>query len=383
MPTLFPPEIIHDSTQTLFVRRNSKTWIVYLAVLLAVSCAAAALPFVHVQISTQARGMVRAPEENNQLQTAVYGEVTDVRISENAEVRRGDTLLVLNSENIDVQIYRAREKIAQDSAFVADISALLADNFSALRSPKYMYERNLYQAMENEQQTRIAYLKNELAVTQGLYEKGVETKSSYLQYKNNYDNATRGRENAREQFRNRWQAERTSYELEISDLQASVAQSLEEKSKYVVCAPVSGAVIQFSGIQRGSFIAPAQAFGTISNDSNLLAECYVSPADIGYIKEHQQVKFQLDAFNYNQWGMAQGTVTEISKDIISVGEQPVFRVRCSLNNKYLTLKNGYRGNLKKGMTFTGRFYLTDRTLWQLMFDKVNDWVNPVQIADSR
>jgi HlyD family secretion protein len=77
MPQLFPPEIISNTTESLFVRRNSKTWLVYLAVLLAVSGAAAALPFVHVQISTQALDVVRAPEENNQLQTAVYGEVME------------------------------------------------------------------------------------------------------------------------------------------------------------------------------------------------------------------------------------------------------------------------------------------------------------------
>jgi HlyD family secretion protein len=84
----------------------------------------------------------------------------------------------------------------------------------------------------------------------------------------------------------------------------------------------------------------------------------------------------LDAFNYNQWGLASGKVNEISKDIININEQPVFRVRCSLDTRFLQLKNGYRGNLKKGMTLTGRFYLTDRSLWQLLFDKIDDWMNP-------
>ncbi|MDR1652041.1 MAG: HlyD family secretion protein, partial [Prevotellaceae bacterium] len=345
-----------------------------------VAGAGAALPFVRVQVSAQARGIVRTELENNQLQAAVYGEVADVRISENSQVTKGDTLVVLNAENIDVQIFRNSEKIKEDSLFINDIGALLANNFSSLRTPKYLYERNLYRSADNEQKTRINYLMHEFEVDKQLYQKEAIAQSEYLQTKNTYDNAVQSRRNTLEQFRNRWQAERTGYELEIRDLQASIAQLREEKSKYVVRAPVSGAVIQFSGIQRGSFIAPAQTFGAISNDSNLLAECYLSPADIGYIKENQQVKFQLDAFNYNQWGMAQGAVIEISKDIINADEQPVFRVRCSLNNKYLTLKNGYRGKLKKGMTLTARFYLTERTLWQLLFDKVDNWINPSTIS---
>ncbi|MDR1682008.1 MAG: HlyD family secretion protein [Candidatus Symbiothrix sp.] len=376
MPQLFPPEIIHDTTATLFTKRNSPTWLVYLVVLLAVTAAFASLPFVYVQVSTQARGIIRTPNENNQLQTAVYGEVVDIRIAENQTVALGDTLLVLNSENIDVQIDRTREKIRENTAFIADISALLSNQFSLLKTPKYLYESNLYQSSENEQQTRIIYLQQEFSMTEQLYNKGAIAKSEFLQSQNTYDNAVRGRENLREQFRNRWQAERTGYELETKQLHSEIARLEDEKTKYALLAPVAGAVIQFSGIQRGNFIAPGQIVAQISNNSGLLIECYVSPSDIGYINENQQVKFQMDAFNYNQWGLAQGIVTEISNDIISMNEQPVFRVRCSLDTPFLSLKNGYRGNLKKGMTLTGRFYLTDRSLWQLLFDKIDDWLNP-------
>lgn len=32
--------------------------------------------------------------------------------------------------------------------------------------------------------------------------------------------------------------------------------------------------------------------------------------------------------------------------------------------------------LKKGMNFTGRFIVTKRTLYHLLFDNVDDWLNP-------
>lgn len=126
----------------------------------------------------------------------------------------------------------------------------------------------------------------------------------------------------------------------------------------------------------GNFVSPSQTIAYVSANDNLLVECYVSPTDIGYISINQDIKFQLDAFNYNQWGMATGVVQEISEDISTINNKPVFKVRCLLHNKYLSLNTGYKGYLKKGMTLTGRFYLTNRTLWQLLFDKINDWVNP-------
>ncbi|MDR1526205.1 MAG: HlyD family secretion protein, partial [Dysgonamonadaceae bacterium] len=360
----------------LFAKRTVHSKLIYLVVVLSVVSTIVALPFISLQVSTQARGIIRTPNENNPLQTAVYGEITEIRMAENTEVRRGDTLLILNAENIQVQIDRTEEKIREDSAFVNDIAALLAIQYDNLKTPKYMNEKNFYQTSISEQQIKINYLKHEFTVTEELYNKNVTPKSEYLQYKNSYETAVRQRDNLREQFRNRWQSEQTNYELEINGLLSEIRRLEEEKKQYVLRAPASGSVIQLLGMQPGSFIAPGQAIGYISDDSKLLAECYVSPVDIGYIKENQEVAFQLDAFNYNQWGLVHGSVKEISKDVIFMNEQPVFRVRCSLDTKFLQLKNGYKGYLKKGMTLTGRFYLTDRSLWQLLFDKVDDWMNP-------
>ena len=110
----------------------------------------------------------------------------------------------------------------------------------------------------------------------------------------------------------------------------------------------------------------------------MVAECRVSPKDIGFIYTGQKVKFQIDTYNYNQWGLLDGKVKEIDKNIIvnqQTGEA-YFRVLCSMDKNYLQLKNGYKGQIDKGMTLIGRFYLTDRTLWQLLFDRVDDWFNP-------
>ena len=90
----------------------------------------------------------------------------------------------------------------------------------------------------------------------------------------------------------------------------------------------------------------------------------------------QEVSFRFDAFNYREWGMIRGKVTGISNDIVTMNNQPVFKVRCELQKCLLTLKNGYQGKIKKGMTITGQFYLTQRTLAQLLFDKVDNWMNP-------
>jgi HlyD family secretion protein len=169
MPQIFPPEIIQDSTESLFAKRNIRSNLIYLVVVFAVVATIASLPFIYVQVSTQSRGIVRTPNENNQLQTAVYGEVTEIRIAENTEVKSGDTLLVLNSENIQAQIEKSLTQIRESRLFIEDISLLLlGEDSGKLQTPKYLTERNYYRSALNEQNTSADYLRKEHETNQTL-----------------------------------------------------------------------------------------------------------------------------------------------------------------------------------------------------------------------
>jgi HlyD family secretion protein len=98
---------------------------------------------------------------------------------------------------------------------------------------------------------------------------------------------------------------------------------------------------------------------------------------MGDLKMDTPVKFQIDAYNYNQWGWATGKIKTIGNDIELIQNQAVFQVQCSLNENELFLKNGISGKLKKGMTVKAQFFRARRSLWQLLFDKVDDWFNPM------
>ena len=110
----------------------------------------------------------------------------------------------------------------------------------------------------------------------------------------------------------------------------------------------------------------------------MLGECYVSAKDIGMIKVGQTAKFQIEAFDYNYFGMATGQVFSIANDVILIDRIPVFKVMCRLNETSLKLSNGFTGVIKKGMGFRARFKITKRTLWQLLYDNLKNWFDPTQ-----
>lgn len=42
----------------------------------------------------------------------------------------------------------------------------------------------------------------------------------------------------------------------------------------------------------------------------------------------------------------------------------------------MQLKSGYATQVSKGMTLTAKFKIANRSLYDLLFDKVDDWLNP-------
>jgi len=113
-----------------------------------------------------------------------------------------------------------------------------------------------------------------------------------------------------------------------------------------------------------------------SPDACLVAECSIQAGDIGLIQENTPVTFQIDAFDQNQWGIATGEILAVSRDAEMYHDQAVFRIRCSVNETYLSLQNGHRGYLRKGQTLTAHIQLTERSLFDLLNDQWHDWLVP-------
>ena len=76
MPSLFPPEIIENSVENYYAKITNRRKTIYWLLLFMVIAVVAALPLVHVDITSQSRGIVRTAVENTVVQPVVYGEVT-------------------------------------------------------------------------------------------------------------------------------------------------------------------------------------------------------------------------------------------------------------------------------------------------------------------
>ena len=380
MPQLFPPEIIENTVECYHARISTRSKAIYSLILIMLMLIFVSLPLVQVDISSQSRGVIRSPYENTTIQSALYGEVVSYRMQENKPVQKGDTLIVLNSDKLNEQIRLANRKIQENDLFISDIACLLSAKYNQLLTPKYRGEYYRYKAKLNEQQISVNYLRKELATQKTLADQKVISNFEYLQSKNNYEKANEQLKALEQDYQTNWISDQTTLHQQNNELASNITQTEKEKQQYVILAPMSGSLLQVAGFQKGNFISPTQTLAYISSNNMLLAECYISPSDIGYIRQNQSATFQFDAFNYNDWGIVQGKVSQVLHDVVLIDQKPMFRVRCTLDKNSLQLKNGYKGNIQKGLTFTARFKLNRRSLWQLLFDKVDNWLNPKLLA---
>lgn len=382
MPQLFPPEILENTVECYHARISTRSKIIYGLILLMILFVFALLPLVYVDISSQSRGVIRSPYENTTIQSALYGEVISYRMLENKSIQKGDTLIILNSDKLNEQIALANKKIKENDLFISDIACLLSAKYSQILTPKYRGEYYRYRAKLNELRISVNYLKKELATQKSLAEQRVISNFEYLQSRNDYEKANEQLIALGQDYQTNWVADQTTLNQQNIELVSNIKQLEKDKNQYIILAPISGTLVQVAGFQKGNYISPGQNLAYISSNSVLLAECYISPSDIGYVRQNQQVAFQFDAFNYRDWGIVRGKVKEVLSDVVLIDQKPMFRVRCTLNKSSLQLKNGYQGNIQKGLTFTARFQLNRRSLWQLLFDKMDNWLNPKLIAEK-
>ena len=335
--------------------------------------------FIRLPISSSSRGIIRSQTENTKIVSVVGGRVIENNLKKNnQEIKQGDKLLVITAEQLDTQKSLQNSQSSDYSAQLQDLNKLTRGQYGGLQTGQYQRELSAMQEKIAQVQTKLSLAKKDLDRAHLLYGQGVIPKAEYDKFYYDYQGFLTQVSSIREQQLAQWQAQKREVERQIRSLRAEVQRIDQEQKNYIITAPISGRLVNFSGIQKGNFIIQGQNIGEISPEESLVAECLVSPKDIGFIKQGQKVKFQVDTYNYNQWGLLEGKVKEIEQNI-TINQQTgeaYFRVLCTMDKNFLQLKNGYKGQIGKGMTLTARFHLTDRTLWQLLFDRVDDWFNP-------
>jgi HlyD family secretion protein len=365
-----------NTLENLTHKNKTKSISIYLVVVLSLVVFISSLPLVKIDISSQSRGIIRSTTDNVSLTSLVNGKVVYVNLKNNRLVQKGDTLVQLTQESLNTE-KSTNESLAVDlQNRISDLSRIVTSSNALLTTPELQQEWNSYNSRKNELESKIAQAKIVYDRYKQLFDKGIIARAEFEKYSFDYTYSQQSLSSLIKSQKSVWQNQKRDLENQLKNLKGTLNKIDVESKNYVIIAPISGTIENFSGIQVGSFLNASQPIATISATDKLIVESSVSPSDIGLIHKNQKVKFQIDAFNYNQWGLLEGKVIDIDHNITIQGEQAFFKVRSVLNKTELQLKSGYKTKVSKGMTLTTRYILTRRSLFDLLFDKMDDWLNP-------
>jgi HlyD family secretion protein len=377
MQKIFPPEIINFSIESHFHRFSRFSILIYIFTILFVLGAGISLFIVRTEISVQSAGIIRSLSEPIDVTAPLIAEVVRTDIAENRFVKKGDTLVWLNSKKLEERIEHLNSIINQNNDFLNDLKNLCGGKFStALETKLFKSVFANYQQTLEEYNLEISLAEKSFNRTKLLFEKEVLPETELEKQKFQLDKAIENRKNFIKQSKREWQQLISEYELTNEQYNNEIRELFKDLKNYIILSPQTGYIISYNGIQSGSFVTVGQRIAVVSPDDKLISEHYVSPNDIGYLRREMPVNYQIHAYNYREWGFASGEVIDISNEVYLLNDQPFFKVRCSLNEEYLALENGFKGHLKKGLTTTARFQITRRSIAQLIFDKADDWLNP-------
>jgi hemolysin D len=176
----------------------------------------------------------------------------------------------------------------------------------------------------------------------------------------------------RNAFAQQWLADASKEEVTARNQRDSAVQQLEKATKHKdlvrLTAAEDSVVLKMAKLSVGSVLKEGDPLIYLAPlHSPVEAEVHILTRDIGFIRAEDPVKVKLDAFNFIEHGMADGTVRWISEgsfttdDDASASVPPYYKVRIALSN--IDLRNVPEGfRLIPGMTLTADVHIGTRSV---------------------
>lgn len=374
-----------------------------------------------------ARGKVIPHGQVKTLQTSDQGVITGIFVEEGDIVKKGQTLLQLDStfSEIDFDIAEKRletirlekELLEQELSGKSNNglldSSLSTSEFSyhlqlrKMRKEEYSKKQELYQieiskALKSKEKADVdleyyekqaAILRNQTQVNKELYNSGSISKNEYESKVDEYElifNKVQAAqihiasmETTIESANQNLSALSQSYNTELIQMIVQKDKELIEaqsnldkmKKKYTMHnleAPVNGRVSGIGTHTIGGVVTSAQPIVTIVPEGTpLLIEAKVLNRDIGFIEVGQECDIKLDAFPFQRYGVVTGYITYISPDAFEDDRLGyVYTVRIQPEKEFIPLVNKNL-NMTAGMTASVEVKLDRRKIIEFFLPAVD------------
>lgn len=338
------------------------------------------LPLIKVDVQTTVNGEIGSKTNRFEFRIPISGNIVKSSLAENLRIKKGDTLLQLNTSHIKYELTQLNTRLYELTQYLADLRYLDRHQTeikpTKLTSPMYQavflnFQRGL-EKLELERTT----LHKSLVRQQKLYDQRVIAAIDYEESEANYKKAAAEVELFKSQNYNQWRKSLATCQDEVRALRLRKEELENQLPLHTLRSFAKGELLRVLPLTTGQHVQAGLKVAELTPTTELVATCWVPPESIGLLKSGMRCSVTVDAFDFNEWGTIEGIVNQISTDAYLLNNQPYFRVECELKQRSTSLAHSHFDKLKKGMTLRANFKITERTLWDLLSDKLADWIDP-------
>lgn len=344
--------------------------------------------------------------------------VLKVAVREGQQVRKGDTLFVLENKKTQSDYNVLSTDLASKENKVKIIKKLIANTTERKNALKRLLsiQAGIYKTDRSKAAAEIEALNNKLSISSQqtnilsdkyktdslLYAKGaisryemtdtknrnldvkkvqVDNRSFYnvknFDYQNLYNNYKRSRNDLERSIIDvdnelqSYQRDLVELETEIKDGHYTMNYMSDELRKLIVVSPVEGTISNlFNARQNLEILAKGDLLGIIApKKEKFYAKVTLNEKDLAYIKTGQEINLKLDAYNYYRFGAIKGKITYVSPS--DVDRTFYCLAVIQRYNPNITLKAGYK---LKGEVIIERMQLYQYIIKKL-FNKIDNNMN--------
>lgn len=375
--------------------------------------------FSKVDETGKARGRLEPQSKVYTVEAPVMGTVAEVLVEENQSVTAQQPLLTLESKPVETELEQARTKIEGQRSELGQLKVLKNQLLLTLNAQKQQNETQLMEKQAQIAQIRhnIQHLQIFLSLVEEAYHKAQNEMQRYSQAREQgiiseiqvveQEDLVRERKGSLQQaqsdleqaqlrlqeqeknyqssihsgniavLRNKEQLEEIETQILTLTSQIEESQSQIDALNYqlgqrIIKAPANGVVFQLLEQKTGSVIEPGSLVAEIAPEqASLIVKAQMPSSESGFLKRGMPVKLKFDAYPFQDYGVIEGQIVEISPSTKIVdteaGKIEAYELEIELEQNYILARNK-RISLKPGQKVTAEVIIRQRHLIDFVLD---------------
>ena len=269
------------------------------------------------------------------------------------------------------------QQIGQKRAEAAEVDAQL----EKIRNSIPMLEKKeaIHRELTNQGfGTSLSFLDAQQQLSEAQHELNVQTQKK-AQAESAAAALERQREGVRSQFAADVFSDLRKAEDQVNEMGQDLVKAKYKSSAAVLRSPIDGVVDQLAVHTLRGVVTPAQHLMIVVPDApQLIMEAQLTHRDVGFVHVGQPVKIKVETFNFTRYGLIDGKVIDVSRDVISEDERqsssnprtdlstqrggaPAYIARIALTRTTMSV-DGQNRPLRPGMLVTGEIKTGERTI---------------------